>query len=83
MIQYLKLGVKNMPKVIFLLLAGMALILWGLHGLEAGFVSGAGRASSAIYVEDNPIYFYLKIYVGHFLLGIVSIIYAISIIRKK
>ena len=72
-----------MPKIILLIVIGVVLILWGLHGLEAGFFSGAGRASSAIYVEDNPIYFYLKIYVGHFLLGIVSIIYAISIIRKK
>lgn len=83
MIQYLKLDAKDMPKVIFLLLAGIALIFWGLHGLEAGSVSGAGRASSSIYLEDKPIYFYLKIYIGHFLLGIVSIIYAISIVRKK
>jgi len=72
-----------MPKIILLIVIGVVLILWGKHGLDVGHIVGLGRNTGQIYLSERPFYFYLIIFLWHFIPGTIAILYALFLIRKK
>jgi len=72
-----------MAKALLMAIIGLIFIVLGNYGLEAGSIAGIGRHSKDVLLKDQPNLFYSIIFIRHYALGGVAIMYSIYLIVNK